>query len=210
MEADNFKGKAINEPLKSGTDWERFRVVLTPEFEAMRLKAIDLLEPFAAEELNNISYGVKYFTIEGEDCNENDICDNDDCESQMFAKLKDENPESEIEVIYTNDDGDHENLNVCNICGRHLNTQLTWVRYESDYFTEETEESELTKEFIINSAFSLYCILSEIPSIDHDPSPWARNEYDNGRTLHVDLRTEFYEKLMKLTYSIVAELETSK
>ena len=166
----NYRGKAIDPPLEWGDDWERFRVVLTDELKTLRVKAMELLQPHAQAELDNVSSCVYYFLVDGDD-NSNDVCDLDDCANEMFEQLKKDNPESEIEKEYSNDDGDHEKLNTCAICGRNLNTQLTWVSDELEYIEEDKES--YGKEFFILRAFTLYCILEAIPSNDHDPGIWG-------------------------------------
>jgi hypothetical protein len=201
-----YKGKAINEPLKEGTEWEKFRVVTTPEFEAMRVKAIELLLPYANEELENVSSSLTYFKIDEDDSSEHDVCDYEDCIEKMQAHLKEKYPDSEIETEYSADDSDHEHLNTCAICGRHLNTQLTWVEYEVEYYIENKED--WNKESFISSAFDLYCILEALPSNDYDATKYVIKEYDNGNTLHIDLRTKFYEKIMELIDSIIIHLDS--
>jgi hypothetical protein len=205
MTAKRFKGKAILQPLTEGSDYDRFHVQLTPEFEQLRDKAIELLYPFAESELNNISRYITYFTVDENDIGEQ-VCNSDECEKIKLEELKTEYPNSEIEVHSSSNDCDHENLETCSICGDYLNSQLTWVESEFNYI----KSNKYTKKFIKRDAFTIYCILDAIPSCDHKASPWVIKEYKAGRTFHIDLRTKFYEDLMKLAFSVVSKLETKK
>ena len=195
---EQYKGKAIYPPLKTGNDYDRFNVRLTPGFEQLRVKALELLLPFAEKSLDEESRTLTYFTLDDDNIGE-DVCDSDECEGIALEELKKEYPDNEIEVHHTQNDGDHENLENCSVCSRPLNTQLTWVGSEFDY----VKENKYTKKFIKDEAFTIYCILDAIPSCDHNPSKWAINEYEHGRTFHIDSRTEFYEQLMKLADKVV-------
>jgi hypothetical protein len=203
-----FNGKAIYQPLKEGSEWERFKVVITPEFEDMIEKAKKLLYPYAEKELKDVSYSITYFKIDGDDNSEYDVCDNDDCIKKLYTQLKEEYPDSVIEIAYSDNDSDHDNLECCAACGRHLNTQLTYIKDEVDYYLDDKEE--WNKESFILNAFDLFCILEALPSNDYDASKWAINQYYQGNTFHIDLRTKFYEKIMELIDSIITHLTNSE
>lgn len=205
---NDFKGKAIFPPLNDGPEWNRFNVQLTPEFEDLRVKAIELLQPYAQDELDNVSSSLRYFKIDDEEDSEHDVCNNEECINKMYNELKEENPDSEIEIEYSANDSDHESLQICSVCCRYLNTQLTWVEYEVDNFLDN--KNEWNKETFISGAFELYCILENLPSNDHNPSKWAIRQYENGNTLHIDLRTKFYEKIMELIDAIHIHLSIKK
>lgn len=205
---NDFKGKAINFPLENGSNYDRFRVELSREFEALRVKAIELLYPFAEKELNDVSRNTVYFKVKNDEVSsEFDCCDNEKCiERSKKAIRKSYGKGTHVEECWSFNDGDHDDLETCYECGKHLNTQLTWVEHEFEYI----KENELTKEFIISEAFVLYCILEAIPSNDHDLNTWSIQEYINGNTLYVDLRAEFYENLMDLSYSVVNVLNNQE
>jgi len=163
-----------------------------------------MLLPYAKEKIEKVSSSLRYFTIDGEDSFDYDVCNDEGCIAKMHAQLIEEYPHSSIESKYSAGDSDHEVLSSCAICGRPLNTQLTWVEYTVDCFLDDKEE--WSKELFISNAFRLYCVYDALPSIDYNPSEWDKKQYHKGNTRSIDLRTEFYEKIMELADSIITQL----
>lgn len=131
-------------------------------------KAMNLLSPLFTD---SIPCYIHYFTdeVSGDDMCE-EVCDSDEC---VFAYLKDK---TGLIANRTADDGDHESINHCHICGCPLNTQLTWINQEFDYLEKEVT----TLEEIQSNAFDIHCVLAAYPSADERINGYDRQQAKEG------------------------------
>lgn len=143
-------------------------IVISEEQRATLEKALVLLEPHVTNETPRYC---RYYT-NGEDGDDMSIetCDDEHCISSV---LKD-NPNA-FEVGFAND-GDHDSIDRCSICGTSLNGWLTWVNQEFDYLKEEV----ITIDDIKNEAFTVRAVLRSYPSSDHSIGGYERHQAKLG------------------------------
>lgn len=164
-------------------------------------KTVSILGKLNTEECSRYTF---YFQVGNEDegyedlGSEYDTCDDDDCISSMYMSIFESYPNQKInQVLYAND-GDHENIGRCNICYKPLNSWLTWVNNESEYFIRESVS--FSKELIKNNSFNLMAIFQSLPSMDY--------KYEHQREKWYPLEKfkkdcyKFYGELLKLAIYI--------
>lgn len=134
-------------------------------------RAIKLLTPYNKEDISQIKF---YFEHDEEDLGSDyECCDQDKCLKKMRDRIKTEHPEwkGKLDERWTYNNGDHEDVERCQICFRPFNEFLTWVREPFCHHREYTvNRRELKKS---HNAFEVIAIFQSMPSIDERPSPWA-------------------------------------
>ncbi len=158
------------------------RYELTDEQENIIRKAIEILDKNF--DLSSSHY-IHYFEINDNSLSdEYDVCDNDKCVKKMrknLNKIKKTGAfeKGVIKNVYSSNDGDHEDIRCCAICGKPLNEFLTWIKYEFEYF----QQIEKSKKVIEEDFFRLFAIFQSVPSCDYQRTP----NYENEKELFKDV-----------------------
>jgi len=145
-------------------------------------RAIKLLEPYAQNEQTKISYSTYYFKIKDEGVLDTDCCDDKKCIKKTLKNIREEYGKyTRVETICYTNDGDHDKIERCNICGRPLNEFLTWI---DDEFKHHKENS-ITKKDLIDpaTAFEVKSMLDAMPSCDYEISGYTKHQYSLGNLL---------------------------
>jgi len=167
----------------------------TEEFKEYIEKTLEKLEP--GYKKSQVSYYTYYFLKEDGDeiSGEYDCCDNDECINKTREELEKEYPN--LQTMYYDNDGDHENIERCYQCNKPLNEHLTWIEYELDHYHEYLNDP-IPK----NEQFDLYCILQSIPSCDCSISEYVKHQLKLGNKdpLNESIKEtkEFYQKVKEL------------
>ncbi|MBG0512909.1 hypothetical protein [Elizabethkingia meningoseptica] len=154
--------------------YRNIRIGFSPSVSEIIDDVVILLEEMTEEKESKLT---AYFQLGSEDegfedlGSEHDTCDDDECIEEMTKSVKEDYPDQNIEISYTHNDGDHDNIGRCQICYKPLNSWLTWVKYESEYFTDENKL--WTKDLIENNSFALASIFKSIPSCD---TSWEKSQ----------------------------------
>ncbi len=137
---------------------------LSDKQQKIRDLAISLLSPYDKEDVSNYTHYFERSEGDGYD-SDRDTCDKDECvdKSKKNIRLDYGNFAPIIEVYYSND-GDHENIERCCICERPLNSSLTWISQEFEYYRDNFPSKKYLKDS--RTAFDLKVIFESIPSID--------------------------------------------
>jgi hypothetical protein len=171
---------------------------LSEGFEKRIETALALLQPYAQPLLDIVPSKITYFKINEDESGEYDCCYDDKCirrAKKLIRSQYDKKPK--IVRIWTYNNGDHERIDHCRICGVPLNTQLTWVESEL-----EGVEDLSTKDEIVSDAFAIYCVLDALPSNDEEIRHWSK--MSNERLEEAVERAEkFYLRLSKLTDRVI-------
>ncbi|MPS73985.1 MAG: hypothetical protein E2590_12695 [Chryseobacterium sp.] len=185
-------------PREYGHVWTSF----SEDVKEIIEKAVDITSNLSKDE--EVSRYTSFIQLGNDDIGfddvgkEYDTCDNDDCIEQSIIDAKENYPDQEVSSCLYANDGDHDNVERCYVCEKPLNEWLTWVEYESEYFTSDNRIWE--KSLIRNNAFYLAAIFRSIPSCDVT--------YDSKRDHFYSLTEykydcyEFYTPLIKLAIYI--------
>lgn len=190
--------KAWKEPKL--TNWGMdYRVGLTDEFENIIELAKNKIYPFVKKEISRLTY---YFTVKGDEVNEYDCCDNIDCIKKSKKAIRGEYGKgTHIEEHCYSNDGDHDKIEVCSVCGKPLNEFLTWCEYELEYLEEN---KPYNTEFLINEAFLINAIFQSSHNVvDCRISQYSINK--GGEILEVELnaRELFFQRIAELAQSVI-------
>jgi hypothetical protein len=171
---------------------------LTEEFEKLIETAQEKIEPFSHKE---ISQDVYYFEVRGEVVSDEfDCCDDENCIKQAKKDIREQYGKgTHIEERYYNNDGDHERIETCSVCGKPLNEYLTWCNSELEYL----EENTWTAGFLKKEGFLISAILDSTPTMDCNISEYAK--YQRGEILQEALqsREEFFERIGQLAQAVI-------
>lgn len=171
-----------------------YRVGLTEEFENAIGSALEKITPFAVKE---ISRGLYYFsTKDGQLDGEYDCCENDKCVKEAKKAIRANYGKGiHIQEHYTDNDGDHENIELCNFCGIPLNEYLTWCESELEYLEQN---KPWTIEFLKEEAFLIQCILTSTPTLDCDISAYAKHNKGEALEEALEEREQFFQRILGL------------
>ncbi len=184
---------------------------LTDEQQSIIDKAVELLKPFDKESCSFSLHFFKEKNIYGDEIGE-EVCDDDKCVKKYLKQLRSEIGKGKrIYTVYDPyNNGDHERLDSCAICGRPLNEQLTWIDSEFDYH----QEYSVTRESLTESrtAFDVRCMLEAMPTADCriEGYPIHQNSLGNKKPLEEALgrQNQFINKVVKYAELIVQILGT--
>ena len=190
--------KALNEPKNEswGTD---YGPSLTEEFEQLIKLARDKITPYSQKEISRTSV---YFKVKDEDVSgEFDSCDNDSCIRKAKKAIREQYGKgTHIEECWWDNDGDHERIEMCSVCGKPLNEWLTWCESELEYLEEN---KPWDAQFLSNEAFIVSAILESTPTMDCNISAYAK--YQKGEILQEELqsREAFFQRIGELAQSVI-------
>jgi len=187
-----------------------YSMKLTDEQQAIISKAVELIKPYDKE---NCSFSLHYF--KKKDCDGDEIgeetCDNEECAKEAAKQLRKIYGNFNVYTEYDHyNNGDHESISSCCICGRPLNEQLTWI--DSEF--EHHQHYSITKEDLTESrtAFDVRCILEAMPTVDCSISQYCihQNNLGNDKPLKEALKrqSEFVDEVVKYA-GLVVEVLTS-
>jgi hypothetical protein len=167
---------------------------ITEEFEELIDLAKKKIEPFSHKE---ISRDIYYFRVRDEEVSsEFDCCDDEKCVKEAKKAIREQYGKgTHVEECYSDNDGDHENIETCSVCGKPLNEYLTWCKYELEILEEH---KPWTIDFIKEEGFTISVILESIPTMDYDISGYARHQ--GGEILQEALqqREDFFQRILLL------------
>ena len=170
---------------------------MTDEFEQLIESAKEKMMPFGYK---HISPTLVYFKVKGEEVGEYDCCDNESCISKAKKAIRESYGKgTHVEECYTQNDGDHESIDVCYICGIPLNEFLTWCKYELEYIENEPWNAEFFK----SDGGTIFSILSSMPTHDLSISDYAKHQ--GGIILEKALndREAFFQRIVKLAQAVI-------
>lgn len=177
-------------------------------------KAIELLTPFAQKERDQLSCNTVYFKVNDEDVSsEYDTCDNLKCIQKSKKEIrKSYGKGTHIEECWTDNDGDHENIERCSICFRPLSDSLTWINSELEHHEEYSIELSCFKEG--HSAFDVMVMLDAMPSCDCRITEYDlhQNKIGNpGPLIEAEKRrNDFINRVIRYAELIINLLSSSK
>jgi hypothetical protein len=176
-----------------------YRPGLTDEFEKLIDLAQEKIEPFANKEISRNTY---YFKVKGEEVSsEYDCCDDEKCIKEAKKAIRENHGKGiRVEECYSDNDGDHESIEICSVCGKPLNEWLTWCESELDYLEEDKPWSA---QFFKDQAFLITAILRSTPTMDCDISNYAKHQ--GGKILEDDLqeREDFFQRIGQLAQAVI-------
>lgn len=189
--------KAIKDPVQE-TYGICYSARFTDEFKKLIESAREKIEPFSKKEISRYTY---YFEVKDEEVSgEFDCCDDEKCIKQTKADIREQYGKwTNVEEVYYDNDGDHENIEVCCQCGKPLNEWLTWCNSELEYIEEN---KPWTPEFLKEQGFLIHCIFQSSPTMDCDISNYSKNDSDRlGKAL--ETREQFFQRIGNLAQCII-------
>lgn len=194
--------KAWKEPTTES--WGvNYRPGLTLEFEELIEKAKEKIAPFSRKETSRTTY---FFKVRGNEVSGFDCCDNIDCITASKKAIRAQYGKgTHIEERYFDNDGDHESIETCCICGKPLNESLTWCESELEYLEEN---QPWDSKFLKDEGFLIGAILNSTPTMDCDILGYAK--YQKGEILDEALqeREVFFSRIGQLAQSVIdADIE---
>lgn len=184
--------KALKDPLleKYGMCYSP---QLTDEFESLIETAKEKIKPFAHKEISRFTY---YFEVRGEEINDFDCCDDEKCIKHTKKAIRHQYGKgTHVEEHYSDNNGDHEDIEICTQCGKPLNEWLTWCNFELEYLEGEKPWSA---QFLKDEGFVINCILQSMPTMDCDILGYAKHQ--GGEILEEALksREKFFQRIVSL------------
>ncbi len=148
-------------------------MILSEKQKSIINQAIELLIPLAQAEEERLSRNTVYFKVKNEEVSsEYDTCDDEKCIKESKKEIRKSYGKGiHIEENWSDNDGDHENIERCSICGRPLSNSLTWIEQELDHHEKNTITIEDLQDGC--SAFDVKIMLEAMPTCDH-----CISEYD--------------------------------
>lgn len=193
--------KALKEPIKTNYGID-FIARFTNEFKVLIDSATEKIEPFSKQEISQYTY---YFKVKGKEVSsEFDCCDNEKCIKQTKADIRKQYGKgTHIEEVYYDNDGDHENIEMCYQCAKPLNEWLTWCNTELEYLEEN---KPWITEFLKEEGFLIHCILQSTPTMDCNISNYHKHQ--GGEILKQALirREEFFQRIGELANSVIENI----
>lgn len=165
-------------------------------------KAIDITNELSKNE--EVSRWTSYIRLGNDEIGYDDVggeydtCDSDECMEQALSDAKENFPNQDVSNCLYANDGDHGSIERCCVCNKPLNEWLTWVKQESEYFTDE--QNYWDKDLIKNNAFYLSAIFRSIPSNDYEYAPQRSHWYPKEK-FEKDCY-KFYTPLIRLALYI--------
>lgn len=191
--------KALKEPNNESWGINYSLPELTEEFEKLIELAKEKIEPFSHEEISRFTY---FFKVKGEVVlSEFDCCDDEDCIKKAKEAIRKEYGKgTHIEECYTDNDGDHDRIERCSVCGKPLHCYLTYCGDEMAYL-EECKPWDA--KFLLDEAFVIGVILDSTPSMDESISIHEIN--CGGEILETALqsREDFFQRIGQLAQSVI-------
>jgi len=189
--------KALLNPTK-GNYGINYLPEFTEDFKKLIEAAIEKIKPFSNVEISRTVY---YFEIKGNDVSsEFDCCDDEKCiKKAKIAIRKQYGKGTHINEIYYDNDGDHEMIEVCSVCGKPLNEWLTWCEMELKYL----EENKWTPDFLKNEGFLINSILNSSPTMDSNISDYAKHQRGDILIQELNDREQFFQRIGELAKSVV-------
>jgi hypothetical protein len=190
--------KSWKEPTKERWGMD-YRPGITEEFSQLIKLAKEKIEPFSYKEISRYTY---YFKVKGEEISsEFDCCDDEKCIKEAKKAIRKQyGKNTHIEECYSDNDEDHESIEICSICGKPMNEYLTWCNSELEYLEEN---KPWDAQFLADEGFVIGVILDSTPTMDCNISDYAK--YQKGETLQKALqsREEFFQRIGKLAQSVI-------
>ncbi len=148
-------------------------MILSEKQKSIINQAIELLTPLAQAEEERLSRNTVYFKVKNEEISsEYDTCDDEKCIRESKKEIRKSYGKGiHIEENWSDNDGDHENIERCSICGRPLCNSLTWIEQELDH--HEKYSISLADFQDQSTAFDVKVMFEAMPTCDHRIS-----EYD--------------------------------
>ncbi len=177
---------------------------LTKEFEKLIKSAIEKIEPFSRKE---ISQYLIYFKEKGEEISsEFDCCDDENCIKEAKKMIRQQYRKGmHIEECYSDNDGDHENIEICYVCGKPMNEYLTWCDSELDYLEKN---KPWNAQFLSDEGFVIGVILNSTPTMDCDISNYAKHQGGEILKKEIQSREDFFQRIGQLAKAVIdAELK---
>lgn len=190
--------KAWKEPKNKS--WEiDYCPGLTEEFEKLINSAKEKIEPFSHKEISRFTY---YFKVKGEAVSsEFDCCDDKNCKKQSKKAIKEQYGKgTQIEECYSVNDGDHENIEICSVCGKPMNEELTWCNSELEYLEEN---KPWNAKLLADEGFVIGVILNSMPTMDNDISDYAKHQGGEILQEALQAREEFFQRIGQLAQSVI-------
>jgi hypothetical protein len=190
--------KAWNEPKNESWGID-FRPGLTDDFENLIDLAKEKIEPFSNKEISRFTY---YFKVKGEEVSsEFDCCDDENCIKQAKKAIREQYGKgTHIEECYWDNDGDHENIETCSVCGKPLNEWLTWCDSELEYLEEN---KPWNAQFLADEGFVIGVILNSTPTMDCDISGYAKHQRGEILEAALQSREDFFQRIGQLAQSVI-------
>ena len=186
---------------------------LTENQKSIIEKAIDLLSPLAKEEEERESRYTTYFKVHDEDVSsEYDTCDDDKCISEAKKEIrKAYGKGTHIEECYYDNDGDHESIERCSVCGRPLTSSLTWIEQEFDHHEQFSITMDDFKDGC--TAFDVKVMLDAMPSCDHRITEYNfhQDKIGNPEPLKqaIKWQNDFVERVIKYAELVINVLSNN-
>lgn len=189
--------KAIEDNELKSSGWD-YSTEMTDEFEQLVKVALEKIMPHNTTETNPYT---TYFRIKGKDINDYDCCNDPKCIKKAKKAIHEHYGKGiHIEECQSANDGDHERIEICTICGSPFNEWLTWCIDELKYIEGE---KPWTKEFIIDEAFTIQAILQSQPTMDERISRYhGRQGGDILKEALAD-REAFFQRIVELSNSVI-------
>ena len=189
--------KAIKDP-KQETYGMCYSPRFTDEFEKLIESARAKIEPFSKKEISQWTY---YFKVKGEEVSgEFDCCDDEKCIKQTKAAIRKQYGKgTHVEEVYYDNDGDHDDIEICCQCGKPLNDWLTWCDSVLEYIEQY---KPWNVQFLKDEAFLIHCIFQSSPTMDCFISEYAKNNSDRLKSA-LESREEFFQRIGNLAQCVL-------
>jgi hypothetical protein len=187
--------KALRDPVLERYGWN-YLPYFTDEFAELVEKALDKILQFSDEK---VSYYTTYFKVRGEDVSsEFDCCGDEKCIKEAKKEIRKQYGKgTHIEECCYENDGDHDSIERCSVCGTPLNEWLTWCEQELEYIEESKPWSA---ENLRSEAFTIRCILQSCPTMDYNISTWV---ICNRLEEALEEREAFFQRIGELAQSVL-------
>lgn len=157
---------------------------LSEQQEKIQEQVMTLLMPYCNEEVCRYTVYYRLKDCDGKQVGE-DTCTDPKCIKAEKANIRAYIGKGKhlYEDWYSND-GDHDRIERCCICSTPLNTGLTWIESEFEYY--ESEYGVETKEDIINSATDIFAIFYSLSwCVDKDETLPERIESFGNKIINL-------------------------
>lgn len=191
--------KLWKEPIEQrfGTN---YNVGLTDEFEEIIETAKEKIHPFAQQEVSGLT---TYFRVKGEDVSsEYDTCDNQKCIDASKRNIREHYGKgTRVEECWTENDGDHDKIEICTVCSKPLNEYLTWCESELDHLEQN---KPWNAEFLKEEGFLILAILESMPTGDCKIDSYHITK--GGQVLENALqrREKFFQRILELAQAVIS------
>lgn len=187
---------------------------LTEQQRKILVIVIDLLTPLCANV--KISHEIKFYRDENgsEEFSDHDTCSDQACENSakkaivkmmgkenkgkaiVWDKDLDDVPENTLvyTTVWTDNDGDHEKMEMCSVCGKYLNESLTWIENEFEHHSENSTTKEDIED--PNTTFELLTMFNSMPSCDY--SRWI-----DGVNKDQKQQDDFFNKVIEYAQTVI-------